>query len=99
MISVTIDSPNTDIGQQWDDLIRRASSNVFMNPAALQAASETDFAAIKVLLAWEQGAGQRKLVGVWRCSCANGRRSGRWCWKRCLTIMPFFPVPWSIRPA
>ena len=65
MISVTIDSPNPDIGPQWDDLIRRASSNVFMNPAALQAASETDFAAIKVLLAWEQGAGQRKLVGIW----------------------------------
>ena len=65
MISVTIDSPIPDIGPQWDDLIRRASSNVFMNPAALQAASETGFAAIKVLLAWEQGAGQRKLVGVW----------------------------------
>jgi CelD/BcsL family acetyltransferase involved in cellulose biosynthesis len=65
MISVTIDSPNTDIGPQWDDLIRRASSNVFMNPAALQAASETDFAVIRVLLAWEQGSGQRKLVGVW----------------------------------
>jgi CelD/BcsL family acetyltransferase involved in cellulose biosynthesis len=65
MISVTIDSPNPDIGPQWDDLIRRASSNVFMNPAALQAASETNFAKIKMLLAWEQGAGQRKLVGVW----------------------------------
>ncbi|HEV7636482.1 MAG TPA: GNAT family N-acetyltransferase [Bradyrhizobium sp.] len=36
-----------------------------MNPAALQAASETGFATIKVLLAWEQGADQRKLVGVW----------------------------------
>jgi hypothetical protein len=65
MISVTIDSPDPDIGPQWDDLIRRASPNVFMNPAALNAASETGFATIKVLLAWEQGAGPRRLVGIW----------------------------------
>jgi CelD/BcsL family acetyltransferase involved in cellulose biosynthesis len=65
MISVTIDSPNPDIGPQWDDLIRRASSNVFMNPAALQAASDTDFARIHMLLAWEEGAVARRLVGVW----------------------------------
>jgi CelD/BcsL family acetyltransferase involved in cellulose biosynthesis len=65
MISVTIDSPNPEIGPQWDDLVRRASSNVFMNPAALLAASETNFAEIRMLLAWEQDAGQRKLVGVW----------------------------------
>ena len=65
MISVTIDSPNPDIGPHWDDLIRRASSNVFMNPAALQAACETNFAAIKMLLAWEEGAGPRRLVGIW----------------------------------
>jgi hypothetical protein len=36
MISVMIDSPNLDIGPQWDDLVQRASSNVFMNPAALR---------------------------------------------------------------
>jgi Acetyltransferase (GNAT) domain len=65
MISVTIGSLNADIGPQWDDLIQRASSNVFMNPAALKAASETNFARIQVLLAWEEGAGQRKLVGLW----------------------------------
>lgn len=65
MTTRRIDSPNPDIGPQWDDLIRRASSNVFMNPAALKAASETDFAAIKVLLAWQHGAGERKLVGIW----------------------------------
>lgn len=65
MISVTIDSPNPNLGPQWDDLVRRASSNVFMNPAALQAASETSFAEIRMLLAWEQDAGERKLVGVW----------------------------------
>ena len=65
MISVTIDSPNPDIGPPWDDLIRRASSNVFMNPAALMAACETSFASIAVLLAWEEGAAPRKLVGIW----------------------------------
>jgi CelD/BcsL family acetyltransferase involved in cellulose biosynthesis len=65
MISVTIDSPNPDIGPQWDDLVQRASSNVFMNPAALQAACDTKFARIQVLLAWEEAASRRKLVGVW----------------------------------
>jgi CelD/BcsL family acetyltransferase involved in cellulose biosynthesis len=65
MISVTIDAPNPDIGPHWDDLVRRASPNVFMNPAALQAACETDFAKIQMLLAWHDGAGQRKLAGVW----------------------------------
>lgn len=65
MISVTIDSPNPDIGPQWDDLVRRASSNVFMNPAALLAASETGFADIRMLLAWQQDGDERRLVGVW----------------------------------
>jgi CelD/BcsL family acetyltransferase involved in cellulose biosynthesis len=66
MISVTIDSPSdSDISPQWDDLISRAPSNVFMNPAALRAASEMKFADLRRLLAWEQGADGRKLVGVW----------------------------------
>jgi hypothetical protein len=66
MISVTIDSPDLDIGPLWDDLIRRAvTSNVFMNPAALKAACETSFASIEMLLAWEEGAPPRKLVGIW----------------------------------
>ncbi len=65
MISVTIDSPNPDIGPQWDDLVRRASSNVFMNPAALLAASETSFADIRMLLAWQQDGDERRLAGVW----------------------------------
>jgi len=65
MISVTIDSPIPDVGPHWDDLVRRASSNVFMNPAALQAACATDFAQIQMLLAWEEGADARRLVGLW----------------------------------
>ena len=78
MISVTIDSPNLDIGPQWDDLIQRASSNVFMNPAALMAACETNFAKIQMLLAWEEDAGQRKLVGVWALQLRK--------------VAPFWPV-------
>src|SRR3954451_23716451 len=80
MISVTIDSPNSDIGPAWDDLVRRASSNVFMNPAALVAAAETGFARIRVLQAWqqEQGSDERKLVGVWALQMRK--------------FMPFWPV-------
>lgn len=65
MISVTIDPPGLDVGPHWDDLVRRASSNVFMNPAALQAVSDTGFAKILTMLAWEEGAGPRRLVGAW----------------------------------
>jgi CelD/BcsL family acetyltransferase involved in cellulose biosynthesis len=65
MISVTIDSPSLDVAPHWDDLVRRASSNVFMNPAALKAVHDTGFANILTMLAWEQGAEPRKLVGVW----------------------------------
>ena len=65
MISVTIDSPNAALGPLWDDLVRRANSNVFMNPAALMAAVELNFASIRVLLAWQQVGGGRRLVGIW----------------------------------
>jgi hypothetical protein len=64
MISVSICSPNMNIAAAWADLTKRASPNVFMNPAALTAASETGFAQVYVLLAWEEGE-PRKLVGVW----------------------------------
>jgi hypothetical protein len=36
-----------------------------MDPAALEAAAVTNFADIKMLLAWEQGAEPPRLVGVW----------------------------------
>jgi CelD/BcsL family acetyltransferase involved in cellulose biosynthesis len=65
MITVTIDSPRPDLGPDWDDLVARASSNVFMNPAALAAASETGFADIRMLTAWAEDGGRRKLAGVW----------------------------------
>jgi len=65
MITVTIDSPNPGLGPQWDDLAARASSNVFMNPAALEAVRETGFASLRVLSAWDGDGKERKLVGVW----------------------------------
>jgi CelD/BcsL family acetyltransferase involved in cellulose biosynthesis len=65
MISVTINSPTSDVGPSWNDLVRRASSNVFMNPAALLAATETNFANIRMLLAWKKGAGAPTLAGLW----------------------------------
>ncbi|MGB8397624.1 GNAT family N-acetyltransferase [Bradyrhizobium sp.] len=78
MVSVTIDSPNLAIGPQWDDLVRRASSNVFMNPAALKAVCEADLAEVRMMLAWEQGAESRRLVGVWAMQLRK--------------VAPFWPV-------
>lgn len=85
MISVTIDSPNLDLGAQWDDLVLRASPNVFMNPAALKAANDTRFARIGMLLAWHEGAGSRRLVGVW----ALQRRRVVPCWPEVLEALPY----------
>ena len=65
MISVSICSPTMDIAEAWADLTKRASPNVFMNPAALTAANEMQFAGVYVLLAWEESDAPRKLVGLW----------------------------------
>jgi CelD/BcsL family acetyltransferase involved in cellulose biosynthesis len=65
MISVNICSPTLDLKAAWDDLVRRASANVFMNPAALTVADKTGFARIKVLQAWDDSTGVKKLVGIW----------------------------------
>jgi hypothetical protein len=54
-----------DIAAAWADLAKRASPNVFMNPAALTAANEIRFAQVYVLLAWQEGEAPRKLVGMW----------------------------------
>jgi len=55
MIAVNICLPNGDIATAWRDLAARASSNVFMDPAALCAAQATGFAEVRVLLAWGRG--------------------------------------------
>lgn len=85
MISVTIDSPSLDLGVQWDDLVLRASPNVFMHPAALQAANDTNFARTEMLLAWHVSAGPRRLVGVW----AMQRRRPVPYWPEVLETLPY----------
>lgn len=85
MISVTIDSPNLDLGTQWDDLVLRASPNVFMHPAALKAANDTHFARIGMMLAWHEGTGSRRLVGAW----ALQRRRVVPCWPEVLEGLPY----------
>jgi hypothetical protein len=97
MITVTMDSP-TDLGPDWDDLVARASSNVFMNPAALAAAHETGFADVRMLTAWADDGGRRKLAASGPCNCGGSRRCGPPCWRRCLTLMPSCRVQWSIPP-
>jgi GNAT acetyltransferase-like protein len=49
----------------WDDLVARASPNVFMNPVALCAAADSKFADIRVLQAWDDSSTPRRLVGLW----------------------------------
>jgi CelD/BcsL family acetyltransferase involved in cellulose biosynthesis len=85
MISVSICSPTTDIAAAWADLTKRALPNVFMNPAALTAASETRFAQVYLLLAWQEGAAPQKLVGVW----ALQRRKFAPFWPALLEALPY----------
>jgi hypothetical protein len=85
MISVSICSPTMDIAAAWADLTKRASPNVFMNPAALTAASEIRFAQVYVLLAWEEGEAPRKLVGVW----ALQKRKIAPVWPALLEALPY----------
>ncbi|MGB3865093.1 MAG: GNAT family N-acetyltransferase, partial [Xanthobacteraceae bacterium] len=65
MIAVSICLPSGDIAAAWRDLAARASSNVFMDPAALCAAQATGFAEVRVLLAWDDAVTPRRLVGLW----------------------------------
>lgn len=65
MISVSICSPNSDLAAAWADLVTRAPSNVFMEPTALRVAEATGFADIRMLLAWDDAAAPRRLVGLW----------------------------------
>jgi len=53
-----------DITAHWDALAARAAVNVFMSPAALNAASATKFAKVHVLHAWDRSE-PRQLVGLW----------------------------------
>jgi CelD/BcsL family acetyltransferase involved in cellulose biosynthesis len=64
-VSVSISSPDLEIGDHWSALIARAPANVFMHPAALKAAQASHFADIHMLLAWSQEGGAQRLVGLW----------------------------------
>jgi hypothetical protein len=85
MISVSICSPTMNVAAAWADLTKRASPNVFMNPAALTAASDIKFAQVYVLLAWEEGEAPRKLVGVW----ALQKRKIAPFWPALLEALPY----------
>lgn len=65
MVTVTVCSPRSDLTRLWDDLVTRASPNVFMNPAILRAAQNTMFAVVHVLCAWDGGIDSQKLIGLW----------------------------------
>lgn len=64
-IEVEICPPGADIAAHWDALARRAPPNVFMSPVALNAAAETKFSNVRVLLAWDRSSAQEQLVGLW----------------------------------
>jgi hypothetical protein len=85
MISVTICSPNLELAEAWDDLVRRAQPNVFMNPAALKAAHDTGFADVSMLLAWDDSATPRRLAGLWSLQ----RRRISALWPTLLEALPF----------
>jgi len=84
MISVTVAKPGQDLTAAWNDLIRRAPGNAFMNPTALKAALDTMFAMVTVLLAWEEGVESARLVGLW----ALQHRA----------VIPFWPPMLEARP-
>jgi hypothetical protein len=65
MISVSFCSPDEIGATPWRDLLARATPNVFANPVALKAAVDTRFADIRMLLAWDDGEGAARLVGLW----------------------------------
>jgi hypothetical protein len=64
MISVSVIKPDEALGLPWDEL-RPFARNVFMNPIALKAATDTMLAAIYVLVAWDMSVEPARLVGLW----------------------------------
>ena len=68
-----------ELRREWRDLVERAAEpNVFMDPAMLLAAVETNKAArIPVLLAWRPltGGGQQRLAGIWALGIGRPRKS------------------------
>ncbi len=85
MISVRISAPGDLKAPEWDDLTQRSSSNVFMDPAALNAARETGYSRIHILTAWDQDGTAKKLVGVWALQV----RKVAFFWPTLLESLPF----------
>jgi CelD/BcsL family acetyltransferase involved in cellulose biosynthesis len=65
MISVNIGVPDPGMTEHWEALAARTAANVFLNPAALNAATATGFAHVHALLAWDTAVAPNKLVGFW----------------------------------
>jgi CelD/BcsL family acetyltransferase involved in cellulose biosynthesis len=78
-----------DVRPAWTGLLARADApNVFMDPALVQVAAETDPAAGHgALLAWKPIDGRHQLVGVWSFAVARAPRSA--VPMRVLTIPPY----------
>ncbi len=64
-ISVTICATGAEFAGQWNDLVRRATPNVFVHPAALDAVAATRFAKLHLLLAFDRNVTPERLVGLW----------------------------------
>jgi CelD/BcsL family acetyltransferase involved in cellulose biosynthesis len=64
-VYVSLCSHHLEIVEQWEALALRASPNVFMHPAALNAVHATKFAKTHVLLAWDGSTEPHKLIGLW----------------------------------
>ena len=66
-----------EVEAAWTDLLTRADApNVFMDPALVRIADETEpQARHRALLAWKRIDGKRQLVGVWAFAIGRARRS------------------------
>ncbi|MEA2935118.1 MAG: hypothetical protein QOD74_1764 [Variibacter sp.] len=64
-IAVSIGPPTRDAGAAFADLAERAPANAFVDPTALKAAEAVCFSKPEMMLAWEDGQSERKLVGAW----------------------------------
>jgi hypothetical protein len=84
-IYVEVCAPGGDIQGLWSELVARASTNVFMNPAALNAVHAAQFARVHTLLAWRENGGPKELVGIW----ALGEKRFAPGWPRLLLAPPF----------
>jgi CelD/BcsL family acetyltransferase involved in cellulose biosynthesis len=62
---VEIAAGATDLADAWRVLVAKASTNVFMNPAAVAAAEGHGYADPRVLAAWDRSGAVPALIGVW----------------------------------